>query len=203
MVVEQKPSKEVPLVQPQAILSDFSWVLLHPKNRVYQGSLNGLNRQMGGEEGMGEYPFFEYFELNTELLRYLAIIKERVKIPIYMFTTDAIQERPELKRELESLFDRIISGREIVARGASQAETLDAVKTDPKSYRFIAEDIHISPQELLFIDDKAANLDAAHKEGYQVLQYKRTPTMEESNAKILEELKRIFGELPFDEDKIK
>lgn len=176
----------------KALLSDFSWVLLHPKDRNYTGSLNGLNRQHGGENGMGEYPFFEYFELNTELLEYYKKLKQQYNLHLYMFTTDIIQERPEINNTLKTVFERIISGREIVQKGVSKAETLDAVKLDPKSYEFIAQDLNLQPTEILFIDDKEKNLEAARIAGYKTILYPKLPQMHESNQTLITELNLLF-----------
>lgn len=181
------------MTKPKAILSDFSWVLLHPKDRTFKGSPNALNREQGGENGMGAYPFFDFFELNTKLLEYIALLKRNLNIPLYIFTTDIIQDRPEIRGQLDTIFNRIISGREIKQSGASKAESLHEVKTDPKAYTYIASITGLPPAEILFIDDKEANLKAAQSVGYQVLLYARTPTMEESNQKAIAELSAIFA----------
>jgi hypothetical protein len=59
----------------KAILLDFSWVILHPTDRSYEGKLNDLNRRLAGEDPLAPYDFNNYFLLNEELLDKVKALK--------------------------------------------------------------------------------------------------------------------------------
>ncbi len=44
-------------------------------------------------------------------------------------------------------------------------------KPDPEIYHFVTQDIGISPEKILFIDDNAANISAAEQYGWQTILY--------------------------------
>ena len=48
-------------------------------------------------------------------------------------------------------------------------DTTTGSKTAPESYRAIADSLHVPPQELLFISDVAAELNAANEAGVRTL----------------------------------
>lgn len=154
----------------KAFLSDFSRVLLSPKDDTYTEGLNALHKKLSAG---GAYVFWEYFKLNQDLLAYYKNLAER--IPVYMFTTEYIQEHPSLQLELAGVFKKTFSG----AR-------LGLNKIDPKSYSFIAKEIGFQPEEILYIDDKQANLDAAHKAGMVVINY-------ENNNQAMEDIQKLFA----------
>ncbi len=139
------------------LISDFSRVLLFPKDEAYIGGLNDLNRKLIGEFGE-EYKFLDYFKLNEELLE---VYKELTqKYPIYIFTKGTVQNRPEIKPLLDSIFTGIFS-----------AKDFNLNKSLPESYALISRNLQKKPEEILYIDDQSTNLDAAKKAGMHVLQY--------------------------------
>ncbi|MBI4250317.1 hypothetical protein HY622_01905 [Candidatus Uhrbacteria bacterium] len=83
------------------ILSDLSRVLLFPKDNKYLGGLNELHKKLITEKG-GMYPAFTYFELNQELLDYYKSLDSDHILAV--FTTDVIQDHPDIRRELEKVF---------------------------------------------------------------------------------------------------
>ena len=152
----------------KVLLFDFSRVLLYPKDSNYSGSLNDLYRSLLEKES---YDFFAYFELNTELLDFLKTIKN--KFPLYILTSEIIQNAPEIKTLLDKVFTGIFS-----------AKDLGLSKKDSQIYQLIAEKLHKNPSEIIFIDDTIENIYPAQKAGLQTIQYL-------SNEQLIKELQNI------------
>ncbi len=129
----------------KALLFDFSRTLLFPKDNQYVGSLNELYRLKRDEIN---FNFFNYFELNDRAIDLLKPLKDKYKLAI--FTSDSIQNDPAIYNKLSSVFIKIYSAKEI---GFS--------KSDPKAYELIANDLNLSPDEIVFIDDSKVNIDTA------------------------------------------
>ena len=136
----------------KAVVSDFSRVLLSPIDDDYTGGLNDLHKELSAS---GTYDFWSYFQVNQDLLAFFQTIGERVDI--YMFTTEYIQEHPALQPSLAGIFKNIFSGARLGLK-----------KSDPQAYETIAENIGLKPEEILYIDDKQANLDVAKQAGLNV-----------------------------------
>ncbi|MDP4001066.1 MAG: HAD-IA family hydrolase [bacterium] len=140
-----------------ALLSDFSRVLLRPKNMAYAAGLNALHKKLTGESN-GTYQIFDYFEFNEELLDFYKSLKG--KYPISLFTTDIIQNHPEIRARLEPIFDHIFA-----------ANDLGLSKKDSQAYIFIANKLHLDPHEIVYIDDQPGNVEAANEAGLTAFQY--------------------------------
>lgn len=139
----------------KAIVSDFSRVLLFPKDKTYLGSLNTLHKEQSEKIG---YNPLNYFELNQELLNLYASLKD--KYPIYIFTSDSIQNAAEFQPYLKPVFKEIVSAKEL--------------KTDKKlsdAYRIVAKNIGFTPDEILYIDDSLENIKSAKNAGCNTLLY--------------------------------
>ena len=153
----------------KAILSDFSYVLLFPKDKDVSGSINKFHEANKDSTG---YEVFNYFSLNQELLEYFTTIKDTY--PLYIFTTGAIQNVPEIRSMLDNVFTTIFSARE-----------LGVTKDDDRVYEMIAEKIGVLPEEILFIDDTEKNIDAAKNAGLQTIRFV-------SNTELFTEIKKIL-----------
>lgn len=140
----------------KALLIDFARTLIFSVDENYAGGINDLYDKVKDDP---DFKFFEYYKLNTKFLVYLDSIKG--KIPLYMFTSEFIQDDPAIKGKIYGIFKKIYSAKEI---GMS--------KKDPDAYKFIAKDLNLSPDEVLFIDDSMENIAAAQKAGMNVIQYK-------------------------------
>jgi FMN phosphatase YigB (HAD superfamily) len=139
-----------------SILSDFSKVVLNPKDKNYTGTLNGLYRELKNK-GIS-FDFFDYFELNNQLLDLYIQLKS--KYTVNLFTTGSIQNAPEIKERVNSVFEHIFS-----------AEELGLDKKSTNSYKVIAEKIKTPTNQILYIDDQPENVDAAKKAGMETLLY--------------------------------
>lgn len=140
----------------KVLLFDFSRVLLHPTDKTFLGSLNNLHRELKDNES---YYLFNYFELNDEILEFLKTLKG--KFDMRIFTTDMIQNDPLIKEKIDPIFSKIYSANEL---GIS--------KKDPQSYRMIAEDLDVKPEEIFFTDDVEGNINAARTIGVITYHYK-------------------------------
>lgn len=138
------------------ILSDFSRVILYPKDSNYTGKLNGLYNQL--KETKKDFEFDDYFEFNEELLDLYTSLKSKYEIDI--FTTGKIQEAEEVKHRIATIFDHVFSASDYC---------LD--KTDPEAYRFIANKINKKTGEIVYIDDEVQNIFAAKKAGLHTILY--------------------------------
>lgn len=139
------------------LLSDFSQVLLFPKNPFYLGSLNALFKEKSGDSG---FSFFEFYSLNTELLDFYQQVKDKHKVEVHIFTTGTVQEHPDLQPFLQPVFDQVFTVAE-----------MKIPKTDPLSFQTICKELAIKPEEVAFIDDSLRNIEAAQTVGLHGILY--------------------------------
>jgi len=138
------------------ILSDFLRVILNPKDKKFQGTLNGLNKELS-EKNMN-YSFFDHFEFNEEILS--LYIQLRLKYSLNIFTTGTIQNKPEVRKIIDPIFEHIYTAKDF---------GLD--KKQSAAYLLIAKKLNKKPGEILFIDDQIDNIEAAKKAGLNTIQY--------------------------------
>ncbi|MCW1908387.1 MAG: HAD-IA family hydrolase [Candidatus Saccharibacteria bacterium] len=153
----------------KAIVFDFSRVLLFAKDPSYLGDLNPLHRQLS--ENNPDYPFFDNFYLNQELLDWLRLIHGA---KLYIFTSGNIQNAPAIRPMLDNIFTHVYS-----------AETMHLSKSDPAAYSKLCSILNRSPQDVLFIDDSKKNIAAAKQAGLQTLLFSNTAKL----IKVLQMLK--------------
>ena len=154
----------------KVLLFDFSRVLLHPTDKTYSGSLNSLHRELKDNES---YYLFHHFELNDQIIEFLKSLNGKYNLAI--FTTDVIQNDPLIKEVIDPVFSKIYSASE-----------LGITKKEAASYEFLAKDLKVAPDEILFIDDTAGNIEAAQKAGLQTHHYK-------TNGELIKFLADISG----------
>ncbi len=140
----------------KVIVFDLARVLLFPKDTNYQGGLNDLYAKAKDKP---DFKFFDYFVFNEELLTYIKAIKER--IPVKIFTSDTIQKDPAIKEELLRIFENVYSAKEM---GIS--------KNEPDSYQFLAKELRVMPDQILYFDDSPKNIEAALLVGVDAVLYK-------------------------------
>ncbi|MBN1263099.1 MAG: HAD-IA family hydrolase [Candidatus Pacebacteria bacterium] len=141
----------------KSLLSDFSWTILFPKDKNYQGTLNSLHDQLLKKHGP-DYQFFDYFRLDQKLLDfYQSLNLDSLNI----FTSGQVQNHSQVKKVLKPIFGYIFS-----------AEVLGAGKTDPASFTLVAEKLNLKLKEILFIDDQEKYIEAAKKAGLVTILYR-------------------------------
>lgn len=153
----------------KAVLFDFSRVFLFYKDGEYIGSLGDKSKAL--QAAANEYQFLEHFYLNEELLNFAKEIKER-GIGIYIYTNGILHRMEEIKRRIQPIFPKIYEG------GIAELP-----KSASASYKFIADDLGITTQELLFLDDKEKNVRAAAEAGVTAIQF-------HNNDQAIEQLKQ-------------
>jgi hypothetical protein len=160
----------------RAIIFDFSRVLLFPLDPDYTGSLNDLNKDLiqGYQNQGGNYPFFDYFLINTELIEFIGSLSGETDV--YIFTTDSIQDRPEVKNLLT------LNGK---IKGIFRAKELGVLKDTPEAFKLIAEKIGAKPEELMYVDDSIDNVNAADKAGVRAFLYL-------NNSDVIRNISKLF-----------
>src|SRR3989338_2698464 len=140
------------------ILSDFSRVILFPKDKNYQGTLNGLYGE--ALENNQPFNFFDCFEFNEGILNLYISLKKKYSINI--FTSGIIQKAKEVDERIKPIFDNIFTAADF---GLS--------KKQPEAYLFIANKLNKDPEEIIYIDDKLDNCKVAEKAGMKTIHYEK------------------------------
>lgn len=143
----------------KAIISDFSRTLLFPKDNAYQGSLNQLYKDLKQKDGFKFFDYFEWNQLLEEFYEKLLLVK---KIDIYIFTTEKIQEDPEVYPYTQRIFSDVFTVE----------DTNNLTKDNSEAYKLLTAKLELKPEEVLFIDDSEVNINAAKSVGLNVIQYR-------------------------------
>lgn len=139
----------------QKLLFDFSKVLLFPKSDEYVESLNKHHAKLSGNKN---YQFLKHFKFNDEILDFIKANFDHSDC--YIFTTDTIQDTPEVQKRIAGIFYKIFS-----------ANKMNLSKRDSQSYRVIAEEIGSPVSDITFIDDSEINLSFAKQAGLKTIHY--------------------------------
>lgn len=137
----------------KVLISDVSRVLLFPKDKNYTGSLNNLYKEKVIGSGAS---FFDYFELNEELLHFYKMLKN--KINIFILTSDVIQDAEELKPYWDGVIDEIFS-----------ASKMGLDKKQPEIYKKVLSEIGFPAETVIYIDDAQDNLISANSVGIKTV----------------------------------
>lgn len=144
------------------LISDFSRVLLFPKDEIYRSGLNKLYGQTSVNGGK----FEDYFVLNEDLLKEL----EELDLDKYVFTTGTVQDAPEIKNRISTVFKKVFN-----------VPMIGYIKTDGNAYLKLCSEIGVEPNQAMFIDDTQANVVAAKTAGLHAVVY-------ENNDQVLGEI---------------
>lgn len=156
----------------KAILSDFSRVLLFPLDVSYTWSLNSLHRELLKN---GDYDFWQHFKINDELLAFYQEYQNSIEVAI--LTEGHIQDYPPVKERLVGIFKHIFSAADLGLR-----------KDNPQIYTLVAAKLEIIQNQIIYIDDKQKNIDAASRAGMNAFLYTK-------NDELLVNLDGIGGRL--------
>ncbi len=146
----------------KVLLSDFSQVILFPKDLSYQGSLNGLYKKIQ-ERG---FNFLDMYQLNTELLSYIQSLEGIQK---HIFTTGTVQDAPEIKDRVMEVFETVFT-----------VPSVGFAKTDPAAYKQISALVGEPISNIMFIDDSIHNITAARQAGMHAEQFVDTVSVRKS-----------------------
>jgi len=139
----------------KAIIFDFSRTLLFPVDENYKGGLNDLYKSVKDKE---DFKFTNYFYLNNSVLEIAKNLKNNFNL--YIFTTETVQDDPQIKSEIEEIFIKVFS-----------AKSIGYSKKDIRSYKFIINELSLKSGEIVFIDDSTENLLVAEKAGITTIKY--------------------------------
>ncbi len=145
----------------KTIITDFSRVLLFPKDDSYKDGLNALNNTLLDEDP--NYSFLDFFKLNTELLSFYA--EKNKTIPVHIFTGETIQDHPAVKDQLTNSLSSVLS-----------ALNLGIHKSEAVAYKTILEALSVNPEEVIYIDDKQSNLEVAATIGIETILFVNNQT---------------------------
>ena len=151
----------------KAIVSDFSRTLLFAKDPHYTGSINKMYRELLNTQ---EFKFFDHYIWNKQLAEFYQDIKVTKNIPIYIFTTEKIQENSEVKKYTDQLFTTIYTIKDVG----------NITKDNPQAYKKLLELIKLSPGEVIFIDDSEVNVSAAKQVGLNCVMYTQLEQVKQS-----------------------
>ena len=154
---EMREGKESVLDKPEVILVDLGKVLLFSKEEL-PGKMNPRHKELLETKG-DNYPFFEYFGINNNLLSLLSSLKDEYRLS--MITEGVIQNHPPLREKLETAFDF----EDIISTGALKLD-----KKKPEAYEHVIKQLGVDASSILFIDDSSANTKAAEKAGLRTIQ---------------------------------
>ncbi|MBI5151558.1 MAG: HAD-IA family hydrolase [Candidatus Pacebacteria bacterium] len=139
------------------LISDFSYVLLFPKDLRYKGRLNDLHKQLS--QG-GTYTILDHYLFNDELFTAYSEWKKKTGGSLFLYTDGQMHRIPELRQHLEPVFDALYCSDDVGYR-----------KNNPLGYTALLAKIEKNPDEVLFIDDKDQNLEASKEAGLTTLKY--------------------------------
>jgi HAD superfamily hydrolase (TIGR01509 family) len=152
------------------ILSDLAYVLLFPKDKTYNGTLNGLYEELC--EKYMVFDFYNYFIFNQDMLDLYISLKKNYSVN--MLTSGHIQYAVEVRTKIDSIFEHIYSAEELCVK-----------KNEKFAYEMVAIKLGKRPQEFLFIDDKQENLDASKSAGMSVIHFKDFQKLSQRIKRIL------------------
>ncbi len=144
-------------------------VLLFPKDRGYTGSLNALYKEKIIESNN---KFFDFFELNLELLEFYKFLSD--KLSIHILTSDVIQDAPDLQSYWKGIINRIFS-----------ASKMGTHKSEPEAYNKALAELNLNADEVIYIDDNLVNVEAAQKVGLHAVRYT-------NNSQVISEINRLI-----------
>jgi epoxide hydrolase-like predicted phosphatase len=110
--------------------------------------------------------FWDWYcgELDAELASYVACLRPRYRTGILSNSLDGARREEQARFGLDQLVDVVVYSHEI-----------GVAKPDPRAYLALCEKLGVAPQDLVFLDNRAANVDAASQLGIHALLYTSTP----------------------------
>ncbi|NCS32572.1 hypothetical protein GW793_03710 [bacterium] len=153
----------------KAIISDFSNVLLFPKDKEFVGDLDVLHKGLSQQT---HYKAFDNFLLNTKLLDFYQSLNETVDI--YIFTDEALQDAAEFKPYLQQIFKKTFF-----------TKTMGVLKKQTDAYTMICNELKTLPSDVIYIDDSEENIKIAKLAGVHARLFT-------DNETIIKEIKKLI-----------
>jgi epoxide hydrolase-like predicted phosphatase len=103
-------------------------------------------------------------ELDDDLASYVAGLRPRYRTGILSNSVDGARREEQTRFGLAQLVDVIVYSHEI-----------GVAKPDPRAYLLLCEQLGVAPEELVFLDNRTPNVDAARRLGIHGLLHVSTP----------------------------
>jgi epoxide hydrolase-like predicted phosphatase len=103
-------------------------------------------------------------DLDAELAAYVGGLRPRYRTGILSNSVDGARREEEARFGLEQLVDVVVYSHEI-----------GVAKPDPRAYLLLCGQLGVAPEELVFLDNRVTNVDAARRLGIHALLHVRTP----------------------------
>ena len=100
------------------------------------------------------------WEIDQKLLDYYLELESK-QITVAVYSASEAVSQADIKNNLGAI--KIFSSKE-----------LNLSKTDPESYRKITKTLGKKPEEVVFVDDRLANIEAAREAGLQIVYHTST-----------------------------
>jgi epoxide hydrolase-like predicted phosphatase len=128
-------------------------VLSEPEFRQAYTAALGLTGEQA-DEFMADMWDWYCGELDQELTTYASALRPRYRTGVLSNSMHGARRVEEERFGFSEMFDVIVYSDEI-----------GIVKPDPRSYQVLLAQLGVRPEELIFVDDKQANVDAASRLG--------------------------------------
>jgi putative hydrolase of the HAD superfamily len=141
---------------------------------IFKKIIDNSNLSVDVDFVVGRYyqNYMKYSILDKKMIDLIKKLKNKMKI--YGLTnTNEIHSQANKDRKLFSYFDNVFLSHKIGMK-----------KPDKKLYNYVLRKINLSPQEVLFIDDKIENIESAREMNIHAIKY-------ENYEKLLVEIKKL------------
>jgi HAD superfamily hydrolase (TIGR01549 family) len=115
-------------------------------------------------------------DVNWQLLDYIRDLHPRYKVGLLSNAWDDLRQTMHARWNIDGLFDELIISAEV-----------GLVKPDPRIFHLAMERLSVQPEEAVFLDDIAENVEAARREGLNAIAFQDT-------QKAIDELNRYLSE---------
>ncbi len=103
-------------------------------------------------------------ELDTELVRFAATLRPRIRTGILSNSVDGARREEQARYQFEQLVDIIVYSHEA-----------GVAKPDPRAFRLLCDRLGVQPHELVYLDDVPGHIDAARALGIHGIVHLSTP----------------------------
>ncbi len=154
------------------LLFDFSWVLAFPYSANI-GSSKAYQKSKAENQ-----PWQNYLVINQELIDFIK--QNQSKYKNYIFSASSQDLLNEIKQNLIPPFLDVFSSKE-----------LNFYKHRPEGYKQISSMIKTKPNQILFVDDNEANIQAANQAGLKTIHFLNTADFIKKFNKLTDDNSRI------------
>jgi len=99
-------------------------------------------------------------DVNWKLLGFIKSLHPRYKVGLLSNAWDDLRQTMHERWNMDVLFDDLVISAEV-----------GMVKPDPRIFHYALERLGVQPKEAVFIDDTLVNVEAAHRQGLEAIQF--------------------------------